>query len=373
MAAVLLVSKPIAPPWHDSSKNLVRDLASHMQRHVPHVLSQPGVSLAMPRAQVEGVYPVRASGFAPALADNARVLSRLLVGDRVDVWHFFFAPNPRTSDVARLASLVRAPRTVQTVCSAPREDVDVKRVLFAERVVVLSRHTERRFRDAGIAAERLRLIRPSIAALEPLSRSARQRVREQLGWPLDAPIVVYAGDLEFGRGAELAIAAHAALPRELGAWLVMACRAKTARARAREAELKQQVQREGLATSVRWLGETSRIHDVLAAADLVTLPTDTLYAKMDLPLVLVEAMALERAVLVGEGTPAMELVEGDAAHSTPTEPDAVAAATRRLLESVELRAALGQRARAAAVTRYAAARMATEYEALYDELCTGTA
>ena len=30
MPDVLLVSKPIAPPWHDSSKNLVRDLASHL-------------------------------------------------------------------------------------------------------------------------------------------------------------------------------------------------------------------------------------------------------------------------------------------------------------------------------------------------------
>lgn len=368
MADVLMVSKPIVPPWHDSSKNLVRDLATHMQRHVPIVLSQRGAQVVLPRARIERVYPAYASGFAPALLDNARVLLRLLAGRRADLWHFFFAPNPKTSSVARAAAALRRARTVQTVCSAPRDDIDPKRVLFADRIVVLSRHTERRFLAAGVPASSLRLIRPAIAELSPLSDAERSEVRSRLGWPVSAPVVVYAGDLEFGRGADLALAAHRALSRSLGALLVMACRTKTPSARAREAELKAQVTREGLDGSVRWLGETPKIHDVLAAADLVTLPTDTLYAKMDLPLVLVEAMSLGRAVLVGEGTPAVELTEDDAARATPAEPDAVAAATRALLDDSIAREALGRRARAAVLERYSAPRMAQQYETLYDEL-----
>src|SRR3954468_14052877 len=106
MVDVLLVSKPIAPPWHDSSKNLVRDLATHMQRHVPVVLSQPGVRLAMPRARIEPIYAANASGFSPALRDNARVLTRLLTSRKREQWHFFFAPNPKTSTVARVAARV---------------------------------------------------------------------------------------------------------------------------------------------------------------------------------------------------------------------------------------------------------------------------
>jgi glycosyltransferase involved in cell wall biosynthesis len=125
----------------------------------------------------------------------------------------------------------------------------------------------------------------------------------------------------------------------------------------------------GLESSVSWLGETPRIHDVLAASDLVTMPTDTLYAKMDMPLVLVEAMALGRAVLVGEGTPAVELTQDDAAVAVPTRAEAVAAATRALLEDGARREALGVRARKAALEHYGAPRMALEYEALYDELC----
>ena len=35
MARILMVSKPVAPPWNDSSKNLVRDVAGHLRGTAP--------------------------------------------------------------------------------------------------------------------------------------------------------------------------------------------------------------------------------------------------------------------------------------------------------------------------------------------------
>lgn len=371
MPEVLLVSKPIAPPWHDSSKNLVRDLASHLRRYTPVLMSRRDTQLDIARARIEPVYPALAadSGFAPALRDNARVLQRLLLGAKTDLWHFFFAPNPRTSTIARWAGRARRMRAVQTVCSAPAAHVDLHAVLFAERVVVLSEHTMQRFVAAGIAEHRLALIRPAIAALTPPTAEEARELRVQLGLPVDRPVVVYAGDLEFGRGADLALEAHADLPRTLGAELIMACRAKTARARERARELRTRVEALGIADRVRFLGETPRIHALLSVADLVTLPTDSLYAKMDLPLVLIEAMSLARPVLVGSGTPGQELAAGGGAIAVTTQRDAVSTATRAILEDATQRAALGARARQVVSSEYSPEHMASRYEALYDELC----
>jgi glycosyltransferase involved in cell wall biosynthesis len=369
MAEVLLVSKPIAPPWHDSSKNLVRDLAGHMQRHTPVVLSRAGVELALPRARIEAIYARTGHGFSPGLQENVRVLTRLLLGHKTQLWHFFFAPNPKTSRVAKVAARLRRARTLQTVCSAPHPALDVASVLFADRVVVLSEHTLRRCVEAGVAQQRLRLIRPSVPALTPLAADATEQVRARLGLPALRPLVVYAGDLEFGRGADLALDAHADLPRSLDAYLVMACREKTPRAHARANALRERAQALGMAQSVHFMGETPFIHDLLSVADLVTLPTDTLYAKMDMPLVLVEAMSLGRAVLVGQGTPAEELAASGGALAVPTEREAVSAATRSLLDDRARREALGASARLVALRDYDAQRMAAQYESLYDELC----
>src|SRR4029077_16119172 len=127
--------------------------------------------------------------------------------------------------------------------------------------------------------------------------------------------------------------------------LILACRAKTQRARERERTLRQRAAQLGIAARCRFLGETPRIHDLLAVADLVTLPTDTLYAKMDLPLALIEAMSLQRCVLVGAATPAAELAATGGAVLVATQRDAVSSATRRLLEDAGQRAVVGAHAR----------------------------
>jgi len=368
MVDVLLVSKPIVPPWHDSSKNLVRDLATHMNRHVPIVMSQPGVRLDMPRARIEPIYAANASGFSPALRDNARVLTRLITSRKNEYWHFFFAPNPKTSTVARAAARLRRARTIQTVCSAPHPRVPVRGVLFADRVVVLSEHTRRRFLEAGIAEARMQLVRPSVPSLTPLAPERVSAARLRLGLPVGRPLIVYAGDLEFGRGAELALQAFIDLPVTLDACLVMACRTKTAEAKARAQELERQAAAAHVAERVVWFGETPFIHDLLAVADLVSLPADTLYAKMDVPLVLLEAMALGRAVLVGNGTPAAELATAGGAVAVDTQRDAVSTETRKLLDDVARRAELGAAARVIVERDYDARRMAAAYEAIYDEL-----
>ncbi len=93
MREALLISKPIAPPWTDSNKNLVRDLARGLTRTRARVMVPEGSTFE--GAVSEPVY--RAAGaYAPSRAANARVLARLITGPRADVWHFFFAPNPLT-------------------------------------------------------------------------------------------------------------------------------------------------------------------------------------------------------------------------------------------------------------------------------------
>ncbi|HEV8547642.1 MAG TPA: hypothetical protein VGQ57_01420, partial [Polyangiaceae bacterium] len=215
MSRLLFVSKPLGPPWNDSSKNLVRDLALGLRRHDARGFGRQGGPPSLGRVTLEPLYPAAPGGFSPALRDNLRVLGRLVAGSGADLFHFFFAPNVRASQAARLAARVRRTRTLQTVCSVPRDDADLARVLFGDRVVVLSRHTEARFLAAGIPRETLVRIPPAAPPLEPFGDEQRREVRRSLGLDPDAPLVVYPGDLEFGGGARLVIEAHAALPRDV--------------------------------------------------------------------------------------------------------------------------------------------------------------
>lgn len=367
MADILFVSKPVEPPWNDSSKNLVRDLASNLARHVPVVMGRKGAPAALPKGRATGVYPPAGEGsFAPSVFDNARVLARLAVAPEA-LHHYFFAPNARSGAAAKLVKGLRRKPTVHTICSIPRADVELAKVLFADVNVVLSEHSRRTFLERGVAEGRLRRIPPAIAPLEPLSADARREARACFELPSDAPVLVYPGDLEFGKGAEVTLRALAAASRP-DVRLVMACRAKTPHAKEKEAELRTLARELGLEGRTTWVGETRRIHDLLGAVDVVALPSDTLYAKMDYPLVILEAMSLARPVLVGRGTPAEELAEGGAARAVEVEVEALSAEIRGLFDDERARQALGARGRSAVLERFTPGPMAASYEALYDSL-----
>jgi hypothetical protein len=102
MNSVLYVSKALSPPWNDSGKNLVRDLAEAAPRHGIEVFAGPGFEPESPRVRVRK--RLGESAYAPGLAQKASIFgSLLLLPPRISLVHFFFAPNPATSRMAGIA------------------------------------------------------------------------------------------------------------------------------------------------------------------------------------------------------------------------------------------------------------------------------
>jgi phosphatidylinositol alpha-1,6-mannosyltransferase len=368
MTSILFVSKPLAPPWNDSGKNLVRDLARGLTRYQPTLMARSGAEPGVLAGRVVRVYAPSSGGFAPAITDQLRVLAHLLLAARGHAaWHFFFAPNPRSCLAGRTATALRRTRSVHTLSSAPRDPRAIVSKLFADMNVVLSRHTEQRLLAAGFSAARLTRIAPAIEPLTPLTAEQRRAVRARFGLGADEPVVVYPGDLEFGEGAELMLEAFRS-PALAACSLLLACRAKTPRARAAELSLRARARALGLGERARFVGETSEIHALLGCADVVALPSRELYAKMDYPLVLLEAMSLARPVIVAEGSAAAELTLGQGAHAVEPCPEALAARLAALLDDAALRHDSGERARAAVLDHYTTERMASSYERVYDAL-----
>jgi glycosyltransferase involved in cell wall biosynthesis len=367
MASILFVSKPIAPPWNDSGKNLVRDLARGMSRHTATLMTREGSDPGVSGAGFASIYAPSSGGFAPGLSDQVRVLSHLLGSRGHALWHFFFAPNPKSCLAGKLATSLRRMSSVQTISSAPKDPNAIVPYLFADVNVALSRHTEQRLLQAGLASDRLQRIPPAIEPLTPPRPERLLHLRDELGLPRGAFIVVYPGDLEFGEGGPLVIEAVRALGRA-DVRLVLACRTKTPRARDVENALREKVAEQGLNHQVTFVGETRRIHDLLACADVVALPSVDLYAKMDYPLVLLEAMSLGRPVIVARNSAAEELCEGQGALAVDASAEPLAALLGELMDDSEERNLVGAQAARVVRDRYTYSVMADAYERLYDEL-----
>lgn len=356
---VLLVTKPLASPWDDSAKLIPRALVTRAAEAVRFdVLSARGDATAWPA----GVTPrsvAPAGGYDTAWRTRwDLVRSVLRWGPRVDLLHFFFQPHPLASGLARwLTRWVRRP-SVHTVLSAPLRGTE-SGLLFADRTVTLSRHTADRFVAAGERAPSV--IPPALPDETPVGPARAQAARRDAG--LDGAFVLYPGDYEFSGGQALLLRVwqrHAGLPR-----LVLSGRDKTAAAAARRRELALQASRLGLADRVRFLGRVPDLGGLQAAAEALLFPAESLYAKSDLPLVVLEAWRDGVPVLVSDLAPLREAIGDGGAVLAPDE-DAWLGALRELPER---RRALAGAGAARWRTWYSAERAASSYLAVYRSLC----
>lgn len=368
MPSVLFVSKPLIPPWNDSGKNLARDLAAGGARYHYHAMIPRGAA-PPPGARGEEVYGHTGPGFAVSYAEKARVLGRIWKGGH-DLYHFFFAPNPASSAAATLVTKARGLPSVQTLCSAPRPEERVAPWLFGRRVVVLSQHTKARLLAEGVDARRVVYIPPALVPPELPSAERVRAAREKISAG-DRPIHLFPGDYEVSQAAETFARAIVAWreeehgPRPL---FVFACRAKTPHAAAKEAEIRRIIA--PCEADVRFAGEVPDILALLAAAQVVALPAESLYAKMDAPLVLLEAMSFAIPVVVASVPPISELLDGAACGLgvPPAAPEVLTLALSKLARDPGMRARFGAEGKQLVQSTYTARTVAARYEDLYDEV-----
>ncbi len=367
MKNVLFVSKPILPPWHDGSKNFVRDLASHLSRTNAVVMSVPGAAKLGPRVTMEPVY--RESGsFAPGLMANARVAWRLFYGEPYDLWHFVFAPSPRTTKIAKMAIERRRAKgwdgkVVQSIASAPK--VFDASLLFGDVVVTMSEHTRQKFLDVGVDAKKILTIAPCAPPPIAATRDEERALRKELDLG-DGPVVTFPGDYEVSTGAEtVARAAKAITLAKPNVRVVFACRPKTPKSKEAQAKIVALLDAAGVGSSTRHVGELPLLAPLLSISKAILFPVDDLYGKVDLPLVLLEALALGVPLVLASGGPLDEIET--ARYVAPGDSDALASETLALLEHP---GELPSRSRVRYMQLYRPITVARHFDDLYAALAT---
>jgi glycosyltransferase involved in cell wall biosynthesis len=363
-----MISKPVVPPWDDSAKNIVRSQVRQGNRYAYRVLTVPGAPPPAPGVVCEPIYKAGGS-YSPSLAQNLKVMLRGLRSRGALIHHYFFAPNPLSSTAGRIQRIVAGVKTVQTVCSAPESFDRIGRLLFTDRVVVLSRDTERKMLAAGVDAGRLRMIRPGIEPIERPDDERRRATREAFGIG-PGPLIVFPGDYEFSNAADTVVeAAPSIVAGHAGATLVFACRIKREASREIRDRLRDKTIEAGLGDRVLFVEQVPDMPALVGAADAVVMPAESLYAKMDAPLVLLEAMSQGVPLVLASTPPLDEIIALEAALGvSPGDAGALADASLRILSEPDTARALGAAGRRAIAEKFSAAVMAREVEDLYDEL-----
>ena len=369
---VQLISKPVAPPWNDATKALVHAILSNRAVCAYRFFGTPSSGgLAGPHVRCDVVSKMHR--FQPTTADHLRTLLRLVAtGPRVSVYHCLFTPNPRTSLTLKLVLRTMRRPVVHTLCSSPRDWSDVVRLLFADCVVTVSEWARLSLQRLGVA--NVVHIPPGIT-MPRASDDAILKLRRQLELSGNTPCLLFPGDYEYSAAHPVILDALPQILRNnANAVLVFACRTKTPEALEVGAAVRGRVESLGLLRQVRFLREVDDFESLLAIATIVLFPVQSLYRKMDVPLTLLQALALSRPLVLTTLPPLRELLVREVGVGVPPgDAPSLADAVSTLLADPDRRAAMGRNGLALVTERHTAPQMARAYEELYLSIASGPA
>jgi len=245
----------------------------------------------------------------------------------------------------------------------PRElAVDRYLARWTDRVVGNSRAVVDFYRQVGIPADRLTMIRSGIGDEGDASTAPdRAGVRAEFGWPDDAPLLLFAGRLAPQKGVDDLLSAI-----DLIQYGLPGLRALIVGDGPLRAQLEATARAFRLDAMVRFAGHRDDVPRLLAASDLLVLPS--LYE--GLPNVVLEAMRLARPVVATAAPGTTEVVDdGRTGLLVPVrDPPALAQAIRTVIHDPELARRLGDAGRARVAAEFRLDAMIGQFAALYEEL-----
>jgi glycosyltransferase involved in cell wall biosynthesis len=309
-----------------------------------------------------------------AMIGAVRRRVRLLRESRIDLVHLNNTPEAGFDDWLPAAGWLGLP-CVTTVMGIPYEfpTAPLRRLLTRrfDRLVAISDHVLASLRAGGYPESMLSKVNLGID-LEAFTGAVRvpaQRVRESLGIPADRMLIVMVGNLREWKGHAGVVSAleqmSPALRRRLHVAFVGSARPDDL---AHQNRLIARLAAAGASDEVSWLGGRTDVPDLLKAAD-VALHASTLAEPFGL--VLVEALALGKPLVAARRGGPIEIVTPESGILfDPDDPSELVAALERLLESPDLRQAMGAAARLRA-RDFTAQRMADGMQRLWEELLAG--
>lgn len=242
---------------------------------------------------------------------------------------------------------------------APRGAGPYVRWLYSrmDAVIAISRAARAALVARGIAEGRIAIV-PSGVAVESFRSLDRAAARRELGIVDDRQVVAMVASLHVRKGHAVLLEALAEIFRAGGRPLCLA-----AGTGPEGDALHDQATKLGVDGVVRWLGQVADVRPVLAAADLVVMPS----LAEGLGVAAIEAMAAGRAVVASRVGGLPELIDDDRQGLLvpPGDPHALAGAIARCLAEAPLRARLGAAGRERAEA-FSTRAMARGTEAVYE-------
>ena len=370
MATILMVTRPILPPWNEGSKNTAWQIAQRAKRHQFHLMTIQVVNHLPPSDSVTWRHIYTDKNFV--LRQKTRLLWHLVSDNSdIDICHFLFVPTLLSSRLLSGIVRFRERHSIQTVPGLYQSNLtkaNAHNLLFADKVVAISDWTANRLEMLGV--KNVVRINAGIDLCRFKAVPNKEALQKKFGLPSKTPLVLFSGELSRLGSVELLlkIIRHV-LVNDIAVHFVIACPTRLPEDIVVRQKLQQTICELNINNSVQILGDVDDFPGLLNACDLMIFPVSQMVAKIDTPLTILEGMAVGLPVIITDIPPLNEILKADAGIAVPLDDvDGFAQAIVELASDENRRYQMGDAGQKVTNVHYNLQTMVQAYECLYDKL-----
>lgn len=374
MKKVLLATRPIQPPWDEASKNFAYFLGKTVVGHELTLLGTKDTTLPeLPSSShLEPLY--RSAHFDwRAKADLFSYLRSKR--SSFDITHYLFTPTRLNTGVIRAFARPTRGKTVQTVATLRTDlysSATLKKLLFADQITVYTDATKEKLRLMGIT--NVERIYPGIDLEKYQPRVKSQAVLDEYQLTPDDFLVVYPGEYTRLGATDFLVETlirHFTGPIAEPFVFLFACRIKNEADRLKREEVREAFRQAGCLDRVRFEENhaTTDMAAIYNTADVIAFPVGDLKGKFDVPLIIIEAYASGKPVILSDLEAFREFSNDQISATIPRlQSEPLINKILYLKHNSAVRSEIGRAARAFALEHFDLRETAKRYAALYASL-----
>ena len=299
---ILLITRPLTPPWDEASKNLAYAIAKDMTDFKFHILVGK-YDATLPKHITQHLIYKGADWTTPQKMRLILNLKKILKQNPgINSAHLLFAPTPLNTRILRSILKKFKLRVIQNLACPPKKNT--QKILFGDQIVSYSNYTAQK---TGL--KNVTVIPPFIDAEKfvSLSKKARNELRQKWGIGKNDRVLLFPGEYSrlnalgvLWKGYTGLISNASCFMPHASLKLFIACRIKNKRDLALEKKFKKLIEISSHKDSVQFLGKIEKPEEMYQIADLTVFPVKKMDGKFDFPFVLLESLACGTPILTSD-------------------------------------------------------------------------
>jgi len=369
---ILLVTRPIAPPWDEASKNFAYYLAKNIASQEFYLLTNGMIADLPEHVHPKPIYTSNDFSYFQKL----RLIKHLRkMRKDFDVFHYIFTPTKQNtflikSFVAHQENI--RSRSIQTIATL-REDLysgrEIKDLIFGDLVVTYSDYAKNKLNAIGFS--NVKRVYPGIDLKEYKYAQKDPALCIQKNITESDFVLNFTGEYTRLGAIDLVVDSFIEIAKTIPeVKLSLAVRIKNEKDAQKKKEVIQKLKESNLLDKVSFFDDGSyKMPPVYNLCDISLFPVSDMKGKFDVPLAVIEAMACEKPVIISDLPILREFANEN--NSVTIQSGNIAQLKNAILElyqNKEKRELIGKNARKFVEENFDIKKIAEIYRQIYEKL-----